>query len=105
MLWMIVRLFLELLAAGYLNQETLKLMMKCQKKLLPLLIILGGSEFVRFQIVSPDIFIGSVEDLSLHFHLETGSMVNQMITMQEKIALNLLPLHLMVNGMMYPVYQ
>ena len=31
-----------------------------------------GSEFVPIPILPHDIFIGSVEDLSLHFHMEIG---------------------------------
>jgi hypothetical protein len=47
-------------------------MMKLPTKLkLLFLIMLGGSEFVLILILPPDIFIGSVEDLSLHFHLVT----------------------------------
>jgi hypothetical protein len=70
----------------FLNQGTLKLMKKLPKKLLffrvrLLLLIVGGSEFVQFPIVHPDIFIGSVEDLSLHFHLETGSMGKLQVTL------------------------
>ena len=48
-------------------------MMKLPTKLkLLFLIMLGGSEFVLILILPPDIFIGSVEDLSLHFHMEIG---------------------------------
>ena len=49
-------------------------MMKLPTKLkLLFLIMLGGSEFVLILILPPDIFIGSVEDLSLHFHMDNGT--------------------------------
>lgn len=46
-------------------------MMKLPTKLkLLFLIMLGGSEFVLILILPPDIFIGSVEDLTLHFLMD-----------------------------------
>ena len=47
-------------------------MWKLPTKPLVIKVTARGSEFVPIPILPHDIFIGSVEDLSLHFHMEIG---------------------------------